>query len=126
MTDFMVMLRSSYTTLTGSNYAAILALRDVTFESLLSNTGFYITIGYWTSFLILTLILGAVDRKKLRYKFYFVLWSYLQDNNKNKYEIQSDTSTVEQDQHTVVEEYHDSKKEETKNGVLVTIKRRFT
>ena len=97
MTDFMVMLRSSYTSLTGSNYAAILALRDVTFKSLLSNTGFYITIGYWTSFLILALILGAVDRKKLRYKFYFVLWSYLQDNNKNKYEIQSDTSTVEQD-----------------------------
>lgn len=88
----MAMLRSSYTTLTDSNYDALLAIKDVTLSSLFRNVGFYITVGYFGSFIVLAAIFGAVDRAVLKNKLHLVVWTYLSDEKGNAYEIQADTT----------------------------------
>lgn len=61
MTDFMAFLSSSLDTLQGSNYSALLALGDLSMESLSSNLGVFFSLVYFSSFIVLAGLSAAAD-----------------------------------------------------------------
>lgn len=52
MTDFMAFVSSSLDTLRGSNYSVLSALPSISIGSLRSNYGLFVSLAYWTSFLL--------------------------------------------------------------------------
>ena len=66
LTDFMAFVSSSLSTLEASNYSVLLALPQITFTSLLSNEGFFLSLAYWITFTLLALLGTAADSRALK------------------------------------------------------------
>ena len=59
----MAFVSTSISTLEGSNYSVLLALPQITPRSLLSNIGFFLSLGYWVTFILFAVLAAVADSR---------------------------------------------------------------
>lgn len=69
MTSFAVFFDSGVDVLSSSNYDVLLALPNITLESLKMNLGFYLVLGWWGSLAFFSVICWICDSSKMRNQF---------------------------------------------------------
>lgn len=74
MTDFMGFLKTGLDVIKGGNYNALFAITQLNHHNLLSNLGFFFSIGYIGSYLLLLVVFLSIDHFKLKTHFYEKLY----------------------------------------------------